>query len=856
IEITSLAVAQADGSYIVAVGTRDADAAQYGGVYILDEKPAVPAWQNTNIGSYDIGAVRFSPNYPADRQLVAVLTNETDTFVTTRVGDAAWGVTLANARLNKDNAAVPAPVAATAADIAFPADYDTDENTLWVAIETGGDGGDVYRIDRIESPGSSTATDLNIGANYGLRNLDVTSLAVSGETAAAYLLAGAARSAQVYRSSNGGKDWTRGSKPPTGQSDTFVLLATDFSSSGLAYAATSGTESAFSITRDGGTWNQTGLIDTDIADIVDVAPSADTLFMVTFSGAAKHSVWRSLNGGVKWERAYSSALNNVDSIQRVMLSPRYGNGSQVVFLAGNGSGGPSIWKSKNNGQDFTRRISHDPATNDTFTVDVWAAVDDDTLFVGSFDGSNSLVYVTTNSGWSFSPGTVAGNNSLSSLALSPDYKKDNTLLAGSTAGWVYLSSDNGSTFAPLPPRATSAPLTGVITVAFDPEFAKNRTIYAASRTANKGIYRFVIDKSAQWESIDGTLPTGGMVYRIAASANGALYAANYKAGGGMERCLDPTYPLGPAFETVTRGLDEGATLTGLWSQGDRLWSIDNHNRKLMTFVDSLAHAVTPVMPSHKSTDIDTKNVSLEWQTLKGATNYRWQLDYDTDFSTVPTGFEGTTRASSARLPTLEAATTYYWRVRATEPVLSPWSAKWSFTTSLGSGAAVLELLSPKAGAAAVPTRPVFQWSAVEGAGSYELLVSASATFANPTIVKIGSFALPSTAWECNVSLNNDTTYYWKVRAVGSTASTGWSAVGAFTTNAAPQPPSAPAPTPTPPVREPPAPAVIAPPAPPSPPTPVQPAIPNWIIYVVGALLLTIILLLVIMLILVIEIRRF
>ena len=65
-------------------------------------------------------------------------------------------------------------------------------------------------------------------------------------------------------------------------------MATDFASSDIAYAATSGTESAFSVSRDGGiTWNQQSLIDTKISDIVDLAPSPDysqdnTLFMLTY----------------------------------------------------------------------------------------------------------------------------------------------------------------------------------------------------------------------------------------------------------------------------------------------------------------------------------------------------------------------------------------------------------------------------------------------------------------------------------------------------------------------------------------------------------------------------------------------
>ena len=126
------------------------------------------------------------------------------------------------------------------------------------------------------------------------------------------LLAGAADSAQTYFSTDGGKSWTRSRKEPTGESKTYVLMAPDFSNTGRAYAATSGDESAFSISQDNGdTWNQVSLIDTAISTIVDLAPSPgysqdNTLFMLTFGG--EHSLWRSLDGGNTWERIFASAL--------------------------------------------------------------------------------------------------------------------------------------------------------------------------------------------------------------------------------------------------------------------------------------------------------------------------------------------------------------------------------------------------------------------------------------------------------------------------------------------------------------------------------------------------------------------
>lgn len=296
-------------------------------------------------------------------------------------------------------------------------------------------------------------------------------------------------------------------------------------------------------------------------------------------------------------------------------------------------------------------------------------------------------------------------------------------------------------------------------------------------------------------------------------------------------------------------LDDGATLTKLWLYDNRLWSIDTANTRLMTFTDSLTQPVTLTSPPDQAPGTGTiinytvSNVSLDWEVLSGATDYEWQLNDGTDFSSPVEG--GYTEASTARLPALELATTYYWRVRATEPILSPWSNKWSFTTALGYASIAPELLNPEAGASGIPLEPVFQWSDVAGADSYELVVSTDASLQNPTILKVDDYALSSTAWQCNISLDYDTTYYWKVRAISSDTYSAWSAVSAFITESPPSP-----------LEEPPPEEPQEPPAPPPPSSaPPQPTTPDWAKYLFGALLATVVLLSVIILTLVRGIRR-
>jgi len=749
---------------IIFIGTADIDAGDFGSVYYLAETDIGARWTDLEAGDYDIRSIACSPDFAQGYLTIALATDETHTYIINNhgaVGDWSHRIELLENNTNSF-------VVTAASRIHFLPDFD-EIYELFVGVAAAGNG-DAYQVTE------DAARDLGVDA-------DIISLGLVGEAGDTRLLAGGT-AGKIWYSTDYGGSWNSSQKAPSGDGLTYMVAAPDFAASSIAYAATSGTESAFSISRDGGvTWNQTSLIDTKISDIVDLAPSPtysqdNTLFMLTHHTGGEDSLWRSLNGGTSWERVYTSALAYVDQIDRVELPPQYNDDNQVVFIAGSSHGNPATWKSTDNGQNFTCRCV-------PFPIDAWAVVDDTILFIGSHDGSNGLVYLTTNSGLTYSEGAKAGSQSLNSIALSPDYDEDETILVGNKDGWVYWSEDNGASFEPLPPDASSSPLSGEITVAFDPKYSANNTAYAASDTAGEGIYRFIIGSSDAWENIDS--PADGMMGQIIVSTEGTLYAANFKADGGMERCLNPTFPLGPTFETVTRGLDDGAKLIGLWGHDHRLWSIDTAHTKLMTYTDSLTQPVALTSPPDQAPGVgilinDTaRNISLEWETLSGATEYKWQLNYATDFSSVPSDFEGITKASSAQLPDLDPATTYYWRVRATEPVLSPWSEKWSFTTSLGTEALAPTLESPQAGATGVPLNPVFQWSTIAGADNYELVVSTDPVLGNPTILKSGTYALPTTAWQCNIVLNHNTTYYWKVRAISSNTCSAWSAVSAFTT---------------------------------------------------------------------------
>ena len=134
----------------------------------------------------------------------------------------------------------------------------------------------------------------------------------------------------------------------------------------------------------------------------------------------------------------------------------------------------------------------------------------------------------------------------------------------------------------------------------------------------------------------------------------------------------------------------------------------------------------------------------------------------------------------------------------------------------------------------MPLKPIFQWSAIAGADSYELLVSTDASFTNPIIIRIGAYALPATAWQSDISLDYDTTYYWKVRASGSNSYSAWSAVSAFITEPSSEltPPSSESSSPS-----------------------AELTIPDWVKYLAGALLLTMLAILITVIILTVKVLR-
>ncbi|MCX6010851.1 MAG: hypothetical protein NT134_01060, partial [Chloroflexi bacterium] len=265
---------------IVFIGTANSDMSQYGGVYYLAEGDFGAGWADMMAEGYDIYAIAASPNFDQDRRLIALASDESHSYIINN--DGVIGGWLERIELLKDNTTSFA--VSLASRIGFPNDFDIIYE-LFVGVGAGGNGG-VYRVDE--------------GGAYDLGpDADIVSLDIAEDGDGIELVAGGT-GGRIWYSADDGESWVLSKKAPSGDGLTYVVMAPDFAQSSIGYAATSGAESAFSISRDGGvSWNQTSLIDTEISDIVDLAPSPDysqdnTLFMLTFG--SEHSLWRSRDG--------------------------------------------------------------------------------------------------------------------------------------------------------------------------------------------------------------------------------------------------------------------------------------------------------------------------------------------------------------------------------------------------------------------------------------------------------------------------------------------------------------------------------------------------------------------------------
>ena len=793
---------------------------------IIDPDPSDP--DPSHLGG-EVSALAYSPDFQIDYTLLVVASTGSD-YATATYQNKTW-LCLLNRYTRVWNSlpgypveiapAGDAPGVSIISSLALPSDYSSDEaasRRLFISYNREPDTGDddVYRFDDI------SRQRLNV---LGGANIDICRITYYGTLFAGRLLAGdvnpvpGSLTVQVRRTAEPfelSPTWQLATVPPTGPGNAKVSWSPDGE---LAYCGTSQhpgvalDESALSASLDGDKWRQMGLIDTviQLAEITP-APDSQSLFLTTYSPLGPEGIWRSAGDPLGWHWERLLTIDTASDAVILRLSPNYSNDYTMYAVE---VGGNQMAVTHNRGNSW-KWCQGAPGP----VIDM-AIADKETIYV-ALPGGNINRSLNGALTWQ-----IPVNTQLPDINMLAVVDKG-TILVGGRSGDVAYSADGGASFTLI--REVIGSGSGDVQVAADVNYGENNTIYATTNIAGEGIWRWVIGVSTRWEQIDKSITGLGAqcIGGLATGPEGTLYALRMEpatsASGGITRSLNPleTDSADIEFDLANDALPAGATfdptplfptLPYLKLSGDagqnELWTIDTTNQIIYRYQDTLCK-LGPTLEIPEAGEIipidasgDIAYLILKWQALAGVTEYESAIYRDADAIqsvwSETSDVSGITAVGGAGAANLGSGITYYWRVRAIEPVKSPWSEMWSFNPALGaaqwSPLAVPAGVSPSPGATNVPIRPPFAWQPGDLATAYEFMLARDSEFTSVVVAMTGANALPTPVWGCDRDLDYSTTYFWRVRAINATGCSEWG-TGVFTTRAAPSAPLPSPPSPT------------------------------------------------------------
>lgn len=435
------------------------------------------------------------------------------------------------------------------------------------------------------------------------------------------------------------------------------------------------------------------------------------------------TILRTTNGGTSW-------VSSTSGTTAFLFGVSYVN-SNIAYVAGNGgvilktTNGGTSWSALSSGTTTNLRGVHFIDANTGWAV-----------------GWYGIILRTTNGGASWSVLTSGISNDLSAVSF---INANNGVVVG-TNGSILCTSNGGITWtlqsiggggsAPSAPTLSS-PTNSAVDQATSLTLSWNTSSGATS-------YRVQLSTSSSFTSTivdDSTLTSTSK--SVSGLSNSTVYYWRVNA--------------------------KNSYGTSAWSS---TWSFT-------TASGAISPPSTPVLLSPANGAIDQSlTPTLSWDASSGATSYRLQVSTSSTFSTLIVD-DGTLTGTSKQIGPLSNATTYYWRVSASNTGgTSAYSTVWSFTTVPVPPSAPT-LLSPANGAIDQPTTLTLSWNASSDATSYRLQVSTSSTFSS-TVVDVSQSGTSRQVGP----LSNSTVYYWRVSASNTGGTSAYSSVWNFTVLAA------------------------------------------------------------------------
>jgi len=212
------------------------------------------------------------------------------------------------------------------------------------------------------------------------------------------------------------------------------------------------------------------------------------------------------------------------------------------------------------------------------------------------------------------------------------------------------------------------------------------------------------------------------------------------------------------------------------------WGGPKMNRANIRFVFNMSNAApTLVSPIDGTVGVST-TPAFDWEPTEGAISYSLQIATDVAFTQLALEVVdiANTDYQLTAAQTLNPSSLYYWRVNAAKEGgdVTSWSQPWSFITDGPIQPVVL--ISPTNSSASVNCATEFLWNQSLGATLYELQVATDNSFNNIVVNQQGINNLNLKLGAGNM-LENNTTYFWRVRGYRNLNIGNWSVVWAFTT---------------------------------------------------------------------------
>jgi hypothetical protein len=737
-----------------------------------------------------IMAVTFSPGFGTEKAILAVSCNTTDQTAKFQIfryetGDTDWNGEIGyldstywgtGIALTNYNALTAGPVAA---DIAVAADYlanDDDTRLAYVGLAgaTSGGGGGIIRLE--------DANTYNLFKAFSGHTEGVNSLAYHES---GILLAGSYESNKVYQflsptAPAPKATKTNSLKQPGGSSKAVVAYSGD-----TVVAATAGDEGSVAVsTDDGYSFNDVALIDTAIGAIsdFDINTDASIVYFATYTTDNDTSLWLKQAG--KWSRVLSMKDQGAPALL-VRMAP---DDNTVVYISALNTG--EMWVSKNAGEESWKNVPiYALGSSDTIldfaveSADVVYAVDDDSCTKTSNAGAS----------WGMAKKPAEGMTPyMITLASNGD------ILIGGSDGYLNYSKDGGSTFT----RGKDFG-TGNAIVVPDDGYADNNIVYVGVGTSVKrgkaDTTTTPATRGATTWTVTGMGQYSGVVYAL--SANSTQYSKLY-ASLNLENAADTTSPYTDADWSNTGNISSSApgsnampvynagrnTLKVSASSGTpKLWAIDTEGTDdVESFTDPVSLAAPTITSPDDEMEVIVNDKSGEAYDVTFTfnryastqiTSAILQIAADPDFDAILktdtiTGITTDTVASvigpntagsvsTTNVVNYLPGATYYWRVRTTTPLNSPWTATRSF--KIESLEEPFAISGPTVGAADVSTMPTLTWAEYEGAIKYEIAVSEFPTF--DILEWSANVDNPFYAVGADNALKYSTTYYWRVRGI-------------------------------------------------------------------------------------------